>query len=305
MLSLPRFLVSFVSVFCLVGLVMGQNVPLQPSVENGKRMVRWNVAAGTVQIMRSTTLAPGSWVPAPTPKLLGDDWWEVEAPTNETRVFYKADPPITPTLPPQNVRLVMDGNSFRLEWDSAHEAAGYVVYAGPDASVGPSNYERRAVLGNANSMLIEGLTNGQAYYITIAHMNPAGTGPVAVARRAVFGPNGPVSGTTRRRTTNTAGRSFEVDAQGAQITLTPVAGGVGAFTPQSQSDERGAVHLPHVPVGEYYVDWVWGPGSGRRAGTIMVTPKGASFGILDVSPTSSGIALLARAACTASRARAS
>jgi hypothetical protein len=291
MLSLPRFLVSFVSVFSFVGLVMAQNVPLQPSVENGKRMVRWNVAAGTVQIMRSTTLAPGSWVPAPTPKLLGGDWWEVEAPTNETRVFYKADAPITPTLPPQNVRMVMDGNSFRLEWDSAHEAAGYVVYAGPDASVGPSNYERRVVLGNANSMLIEGLTNGQAYYITIAHINPAGTGPVAVARRAVFGPNGPVSGTTRRRTTNTAGRSFEVDAQGAQITLTPVAGGVGAFTPQSSSDERGAVHLPHVPVGEYYVDWVWGPGSGRRAGTIMVTPKGASFGILDVSPTSSGSAL--------------
>ena len=135
-----RILLSVVLVFGTFGSASAQNVPLQPSVENGKRMVRWNVAAGTVQIMRSTTLAPGSWVPAPTPKLLGGDWWEVEAPTNETRVFYKADPPAVPTLPPQNVRMVMEGNAFRLEWDSAHEATGYVVYAVPDASVEPSDY---------------------------------------------------------------------------------------------------------------------------------------------------------------------
>ena len=268
-----------------------QNVPLHPSVENGKRMVRWNVAAGTVQIMRSTTLAPGSWVPAPTPKLLGGDWWEVEAPTNETRVFYKADPPAVPTLAPQNVRLVMDGDSFRLEWDSAHEAAGYVVYAGLDPNVGPSNYERRVVLGNANSMLIEGLTNGQAYYITIAHINPAGTGPVAVATRAVFGPNGTVSGTMRRTTPQQTGRAFEVEAQGANVMLTPVAAGVGAFVPQGVSDERGVVSIAHVPVGEYYVDWAWGSENGRRVGTITVTPKGTTFGTINVSPPVTGTAL--------------
>ena len=61
----------------------------------------------------------------------------------------------------------MDGEAFRLEWNTDSMAAGYEVYVGLTENVGPGGFLKRVVVPMSNSLLIEGLTAGVRYYVIL------------------------------------------------------------------------------------------------------------------------------------------
>ena len=109
---------------------------------------------------------------------MGGNVWQREFPAVIPKAFFALQPPGLPVVPP-NVRLVLVGDHFQLEWDSTSDASGYVVYVGLDSSVGPGNAVRILDVPEANAVEIFGLDPGIKYYIAISATNAAGEGPLA------------------------------------------------------------------------------------------------------------------------------
>ena len=61
-------------------------------------------------------------------------------------------------------------------------------------NVGPGGFLKRVVVPMSNSLLIEGLTAGVRYYVTLASTNKSGLGPAAAPLLAVYGTNSTVTG---------------------------------------------------------------------------------------------------------------
>lgn len=224
---------------------------------NGTLIVRWQMAAGTTQLYWASSLSDtATWTPVvgavPTP----DGYWEAEFLPDPTRAFFKVEPATTP-LPPPNVRLVMVGDHFRLEWDSQCDASGYLVYVGTTPDVGPLNHLQSLSLPLANALEITGLTAGQTYYIAIAAKNAAGEGAPAPVLSGVYGPKGLFSGRavwSFPRTGCTDCEAFVVEAEGAEIHLMSLVlpGSVPLF---ATADEQGNFRIPFVPAGTWLIGW--------------------------------------------------
>ena len=73
------------------------------------------------------------------------------------RAFFRLIHAPMPDAAPSGVRLVVDGENFRLEWDSMPEAVGSIVYIGLSPTVGPASFAQRLILAKANQVLISGL----------------------------------------------------------------------------------------------------------------------------------------------------
>lgn len=81
----------------------------------GRFLVKWQAPAGATQLYWAASPGPNAgWQPVPGAIPLPGGFWQAEFLLNLPRLFrvYPAAPPV----PPPNVRLVMTGDHFRLEW---------------------------------------------------------------------------------------------------------------------------------------------------------------------------------------------
>ncbi len=230
---------------------------LMERATNGNLLVTWQAAAGTTQLYHAPMLGdPATWRPVPGAVPRPDGSWQVEVPGGAARAFFKVEPAVTP-LPPPNVRLVMTGDHFRLEWDSSCDAAGYMVYVGLTPDVGPQNHSLSLPLPMANGLEITGLNPGQTYYITIAAINAAGEGAPGPALSGIYGPKGLFSGRavwSYGQPGCTECEAFTVEAEGAEIQLMSF-GAPGTIPLSGTADEQGQFRIPLVPAGTYYIGW--------------------------------------------------
>ena len=224
------------------------------SVPGGKVVVKWQAAAGASPLYWAPSLDnPVAWqllhgaIPIP------GNYWQAEFLTSPARAFFRVQPAATP-VPPSNVRLIMTGDHFRLEWDSTSDAAGYTVYIGLTQGTGPGSYLQRLTLPLANVLEITGLTSGQTYYLAIAATNAAGEGAPAAVLSGVFGPKVNFTGRAVQSFLLPSGAAFEVLAEGTVLQLVRVGGGDGAGY-QTTVNANGEFSLQDLPAGSYLISY--------------------------------------------------
>jgi hypothetical protein len=135
------FTVSALAFTLFLSEAVAQDAP-QLSLElkpGGRLLVSWQAAAGTTRLVWTDTLGvPTVWMPLAGVQPMGGDVWQAEFNAIIPKAFFTLYPPGLPP-PPPNVRLVLVGDHFQLEWDSTSDAAGYVVYVG----TGPNGRPRQ------------------------------------------------------------------------------------------------------------------------------------------------------------------
>ncbi len=255
----------------------------------GLPTVKWNTASGALQLQQSDSLGTqAQWAPAARARAGADGYWAAAGSATADRAFYRLIPAPLPILPPEGVHLVMDGSLFRLEWESMPEASGFVAYVGLTPNAGPTEYVKKTPLGQTNSLIIEGLTAGQLYYVTIAAVNGIGEGPSTPVQAAVFGPNGSVSGRVVRSFSRGEGQTFDVEVEGLEVTLvaagSPAGGAAPGLPMHATTNAQGSVYFPHVPVGQYFASWSFDGQPGGSSTPLTVTPTGASLDPLIINP---------------------
>ena len=114
--------------------------PMLRGERSGNQFIlRWHAASGTTQLVWAPVLDSASaWQIVPGQAASNEpDSWQAAFEMIPPRAFFKIVPALPPVAPP-NFLLVASGGVFRLEWDSTCDAAGYIVYIGTSANVGPA-----------------------------------------------------------------------------------------------------------------------------------------------------------------------
>ena len=194
-----------------------------------------------------------TWQPLSGAVPQAGNFWQAEFLASPVRAYFRVQPAVIPVAPP-NVRLVMTGDHFRLEWDSTSDAAGHAVYIGQSPNVGPGNFLQRLPLPLANALEITGLTAGQSYYITIAATNAVGEGATAAAVNGVFGPKVDFTGRAVYSYLLPSGAAFQVLAEGTILRLERTGGGGGTGY-ETTVDAQGEFNLQDLPAGSYLISY--------------------------------------------------
>ena len=245
-------------------------------------VLRWHATSGSTQLVWAPVLDnAAAWQIVPGQAAPNEpDSWQAAFEMTPPRAFFKIVRAIPPVAPP-NLLLISAGGIFRLEWDSTCDAAGYVVYIGTSANVGPSNYLQSLTLGQVNSLEIDGLTAGQTYFITVAATNFSGQGPIAAAHSGVFGPQGLVSGHAVQGFDLPESQHFDIDAAGATVML--VKANAPNLPPISGvADDKGQFRIRHVPPGTYFVNYQWNGVVGALPEALNVPAGGTSLSPLEI-----------------------
>lgn len=257
--------------------------PMLHGERSGNQFVlRWHAASGTTQLVWAPVLDSASaWQIVPGQAASNEpDSWQAAFEMIPPKAFFKIVSALPPVAPP-NFLLVASGGIFRLEWDSTCDAAGYIVYIGTSANVGPANYLQNLTLGQVNSLEIDGLTAGLTYFITVVATNFSGQGAAAPVHSGVFGPQGLVSGHAVQSFDTATNQHFDVDAPGATVMLVK-AGEPNSLPISGVADGQGQFRIRHVPPGAYFVNYQWNGVAGALPEALNVAAGGASLSPLEI-----------------------